>query len=74
MVTLLLGAEQVNVDVTDSQGQTPFYWASRTGHKGMAKLLIRTGQVNIDVRYGEGQTPLSFAARAWAHRNSEAAG
>ena len=53
--------EQDNMDVKDSDGQTPLLWAAKNGHKAVVKLLLAAEGVDVNVADGEyGRTPLAW--------------
>jgi hypothetical protein len=52
---------QPKVDVYDSSGKTPLWWAAAKGHEAIVKLLLEKG-ADIDSKDNNNQTPLSWAA------------
>jgi ankyrin repeat protein len=57
-VKLLLKTGKLNINLKDSQGQTPLLWAANNRHKAMVKLLFKTGKVDVDLKNSNGQTLL----------------
>jgi Ankyrin repeats (3 copies) len=52
-----------NLDLKDSYGRTPLWWAAEKGHEAVVKLLLETGKADVDSKDTEhGRTPLSWAA------------
>jgi ankyrin repeat protein len=62
IIKLLAETGNVDVDLKDSEGQTPLCWAAENGHEAVVKLLVETGNVDVDSKDTWGQTPLSLAA------------
>jgi ankyrin repeat protein len=51
-----------DIDVEDSYGLTPLWWAADGRHEDIVKMLLATGKVDVDCKNISGQTPLSRAA------------
>jgi ankyrin repeat protein len=62
VVRALLSGNDVNVNVTDAQGDTPLIGASRFGHDDVVRVLVERG-ADLKVKNKEGQTALMLAAR-----------
>ena len=60
---ILLGREDVNPNIPDSNGQTPLCCAALNGHEVVVQLLLSRGDIDPDKPDKYGQTPLSCAAR-----------
>lgn len=63
VVKLLLGLEDVNMNLTDEYGRTALSYAAMQGHEAVVRLLVARDDVEADLpdeRYG--RTPLSYAA------------
>ena len=54
--------EEVNVKVTNKDGQTLLLYAAEKGHDVVVKLLLSTNQVNADTKDNLGRSPLLCAA------------
>ncbi|KAL1725141.1 hypothetical protein EV714DRAFT_277800 [Schizophyllum commune] len=65
LVALLLDNGGVNIECTNSPGQTLLHRAAFGGHLGVAKLLLERG-AHIDARTDYHDTPLMLAARKGA--------
>ena len=59
---LLIESDDVDINVKDNVGRTPFSWAARNGHEAVVRLLIESDDVDINAKENDGQTPLSLAA------------
>jgi ankyrin repeat protein len=59
VVQLLLAKNDVNVELTDSDGQTPLSYAAAKGHEAIVQLLVEAGKVDVDGKDKDGRTPLS---------------
>ncbi|WP_018992679.1 ankyrin repeat domain-containing protein [Aromatoleum evansii] len=53
-------ARGASVDLPDSRGWTPLFWAAFNGHADIVSFLI--GRANHDVRNSDGEWPLFWAA------------
>jgi hypothetical protein len=53
----------INVNVKDSNSQTPLWSAATYGHEAVVKLLLETSQVEVDSKDEWGRTPLWSAAK-----------
>lgn len=62
VVRALLSSNDVNVNITDAQGNTPLIEASRFGHNDVARALIEHG-ADLKAKNKEGQTALMLAVR-----------
>ena len=62
VVRALLSGNDVNVNITDGQGNTPLIEASRFGHNDVARALIEHG-ADLKVKNKEGQTALILAVK-----------
>jgi hypothetical protein len=60
---LLFATAQFDINLQDSVGQTPLFWAVIEGHKGIVQLLLAIEKVNVDSIDRSGRTPLSYAAK-----------
>ena len=56
--------EEMDVNATDIQGETPLHWAAAKGHEDVVKVLLRNGSIKPDVKSVVGRTPLSLAAES----------
>ena len=59
---ILLRREEVNPNVPDEHGRTPFSYAASSGSERVVKTLLEWEEVNPDQPDINGRTPLSFAA------------
>jgi ankyrin repeat protein len=62
VVRALLSGGDVDVNVTDAQGNTPLIEASRFGHDSVARALVERG-AKLDVKNKDGQTALMLAVK-----------
>ena len=62
VIKRLLAMDQIDINVTDEDDQTPLWQAAANGHEAAVKLLVATGRANINARAKCGRTPLSEAA------------
>jgi ankyrin repeat protein len=62
VVRALLSGNDVNVNITDAQGDTPLIEASRFGHNDVARALIEHG-ADLKAKNKEGQTALMLAVK-----------
>jgi serine/threonine protein kinase len=53
---------RIDVESTDSNGQTPLSWAAQNGHETGVKRLLAAGTVDVDFKDTLGRTSLSKAA------------
>lgn len=60
VVRALLSGNDVNVNMTDEQGNTPLIEAARFGHDDTARALIEHG-ANVQAKNKAGQTALMLA-------------
>ena len=60
----------IDVNVTDSTGETPLHKACYTGDLNILELLLKQNGIQISTKSDIGQTPLHIASR---HGNLEAA-
>ncbi|KAL4947834.1 ankyrin repeat-containing domain protein [Aspergillus filifer] len=52
-----------NLDIKDSSGLTPLWWAVRNGHATIVRLLINTGRVEPNARGSMGGAAFMWATR-----------
>ena len=62
LVTVILNAEDCEVNQQDCTGSTPLAWAARGGHVGAAKLLLGRESIDPDRANKHDRTPLGWAA------------
>jgi ankyrin repeat protein len=63
MVTLLLGAENINPNLKDNDdGMSPFLVAVKNGHVSMVSIFLRDERIFWSLKDKDGRTPLSWAA------------
>ena len=62
VIPLLLAHPDIDVNVKDTSGQTPFYWAC-FGNTSCVREMLRDSRVKVNEPDNDGQTPLYFAAR-----------
>jgi len=62
LVRALLSGNDVNVNITDTQGNTPLIEAARFGHDDVARALIEHG-ADLKAKNKEGQTALMLAVK-----------
>lgn len=55
--------QDIDINLVDSDGCTPIFYAARAGSTGTAKFLIAHG-ADLKVKDSKGCTPLSYAAGA----------
>jgi ankyrin repeat protein len=62
VVRALLSGNDVNVNITEAQGNTPLIEAARFGHDDVVRVLIERG-ADLKVKNKDGQTALMLAAK-----------
>ena len=62
VVRALLSGDNVDVNITDAQGNTPLIEAARFGHDSVARALVERG-AKLDVKNKDGQTALMLAVK-----------
>lgn len=62
VVRALLSGNDVNVNITDAQGDTPLIEASRFGHDDVVRVLVGRG-ADLSAKNKDGQTALMLAVR-----------
>ena len=62
VVRALLSGNDVNVNITDAQGNTPLIEAARFGHDDVTRVLIERG-ADLKAKNKEGQTALMLAVK-----------
>jgi ankyrin repeat protein len=62
VVRALLSTQDVNVSITDAQGNTPLIEAARFGHDDVVRALIERG-ADLKPKNKEGQTALMLAVK-----------
>ncbi|KAB8304031.1 hypothetical protein EYC80_005377 [Monilinia laxa] len=63
IVQLLLDAGEVEIDLKDSNAETPFWYAVRNNQPEIINLLLNTGEVDIDSKDLSAQTPFFYAVK-----------
>ena len=54
--------DETPLDIPDTDGNTPLWWASRHGYTDIVQILLATKAVNVNVQGQYGETPLFTAA------------
>lgn len=62
VVKILIGLDQVKVNVVDKQGWTPLLHASAQGHDEVVELLLTAPHINVEAADENCRTSLSYAA------------
>ena len=63
VIPLLLAHPDINVNVKDVDGATPFYLACEYGHTSCVREMLKDSRVKMNEPNGYGETPLWYAAR-----------
>ena len=63
ILEVFLQADGLDLDVRNTEGQTPLCYAAKYGRGGEVGLLLATGKVDISARCLAGQTALHYAAK-----------
>ena len=73
IVKLLLGHEDIKVNVRDKDGYTPLMWASRYGyaHADVVKLLLGHEEIEVNVRDKRWIHTSYVGLSLWIHRYSK---
>ena len=62
VIPLLLAHPGIDVNVKNSHGETPFYYACAHGHTRCAREMLKDSRVIMNETNDEGYTPLFWAA------------
>jgi len=69
VIPLLLAHPDIDVNVRNIFGQTPFYWACRNGRAACVRKMLKDSRVRLNERNNPGETPL-WCAAFWGHLDS----
>ena len=58
VIPLLLAHPDIDVNVKDQGGCTPFYWACRYGRPSCVREMLKDSRVNVNESDNDGFTPL----------------
>ena len=61
VVQKLIEDKNFDLNVKDSQGETPLHYAVYDGHTETVKLLLSDPRTDINTQNGQGETPLHYA-------------
>mgnify|MGYP002378365017 CR=1 FL=1 len=56
----LLAVKNINVNITNNQGNTPLHMIISRGDEAFARLLLAKG-ARTDIKNGKGKTPVAFS-------------
>jgi ankyrin repeat protein len=59
----LINSGKFEVNLSDSKGRTPLWWASKTGCEAVVKLLLSIDTINLNSKDKEGKTALDVAVQ-----------
>ena len=62
VIPLLLAHPDIDVNVRNQFGETPFYWACWNGHPSCVREMLKDSRVRVNEPDNDGETPLFWAA------------
>ncbi|KFX87806.1 hypothetical protein V490_08006 [Pseudogymnoascus sp. VKM F-3557] len=62
VVSQLLAAPGIDVNVADNNGRTPLWWAAVQGHEGVVGQLLAAPSIDVNIADNYSRTPLRWAA------------
>ena len=63
MIPLLLAQPDIDVNMKNSDGRTPFFYASSSGFPSCVREMLKDSRVKVNEPNNDGFTPLWYAAR-----------